>query len=77
MLNVGFIVLNKDFKHQSNWISKPDMYVTGFDTPFSAASSSIPAGGLALQQKKGADRLDAAASSTAHTTVSGLSEKIC
>lgn len=46
------------------------MYVTGFDTPFSAASSSIPAGGLALQQKEGADRLDAAASSTAHTTVS-------
>lgn len=36
-------------KQGSNWISKP--YVTGLGTPFSAVSSSIPDGGLALQTK--------------------------
>lgn len=53
-----------NFKHQRHWVSKPDMYVTGFATPFSAASSSIPEGGLALQRKKAADRLAAAATRT-------------
>ena len=43
-------------------IPEPAMHVTGFATPFSAASSSTPDGGLALQQRKRADRLAAAPS---------------
>lgn len=42
--------IDKDLYRESNWISKP--YVTGFGTPFSAVSSSIPDGGLALQTTK-------------------------